>query len=210
MKKLLFVLAAVLIALPMNSFAAKKKKVQKGEFTVEEGKLKVAMEIGYPPFEYYAEDGRTPAGFDTLLGKEISKRLGLNIEFIDTAWDGILAGLDIDRYDCIMSAMTITEERKQNYDFSQPYIGNGQALILTKNSKSGINHIDDVAGKKVGYQAETTSDFYIEKLDKGLNEELNAFFKEEFGYSKEGELNKWQQWIILCFHSGNAERRNLS
>ncbi len=135
----------------------------KGEYTIEEGKLKIAMEIGYPPFEYYAGDGKTPVGFDVELGKAISEKLGLKAEFIDTSWDGILGGLDTGRYDVIMSAMTITDERKQNYTFSTPYIGNGQAIILRKDSPLVITGPEDLAGLKVGYQAETTSDFYLEK-----------------------------------------------
>ena len=155
------------------------KKTEKGDFTVEKGKFKVGMEIGYPPFEYFGEDGKTPEGFDVLLGKEISKRLGLEVEFVDTAWDGILAGLDTNRYDAIMSAMTITEERKQNYDFSNPYIGNGQAIVITKGSDVKISSVEDLANKKVGYQAETTSDFFMEKKSKeaGFTFDANEYDK---------------------------------
>lgn len=186
MKKLALI-AAVLSVFALTSCS---KKEAKGEYTITAGKLKVAMEVGYPPFEYYAADGVTPIGFDAELGKEVAKRMGLEVEFIDTAWDGILAGLDIDRYDCIMSAMTITDDRKKNYDFTQPYIGNGQALILTKDSKHNIKDIKDVAGLKVGYQAETTSDFYIEKASKALgftfepceyDKVMNAYDDLKFG-----------------------------
>lgn len=171
-------------------FTGCNKTAPKGEYTIEQGKLKVAMEVGYPPFEYYADDGKTPCGFDVELGKAVSKKLGLNVEFIDTAWDGILAGLDTDRYDVIMSAMTITEERKQNYTFSNPYIGNGQAIILRKDSALNISKPEDLAGLKVGYQAETTSDFYLEKYAKEHNftyvqneydKVMNAYADLKFG-----------------------------
>lgn len=160
MKKVILAVSAVLMAFALTSCG---KKTERGEFTVQKGKLMIGCEIGYPPFEYFAEDGKTPAGFDIELGKEVAKRLGLEAEVIDTAWDGILAGLDTDRYDCIMSAMTITDERKANYDFSIPYIGNGQALILRKDSDLNVKEPADLKGLLVGYQAETTSDFYIEK-----------------------------------------------
>ncbi|MCI7577681.1 MAG: transporter substrate-binding domain-containing protein, partial [Spirochaetia bacterium] len=70
MKKTILAVMSVAAILALSS-CSKKDKVQKGEFTQEAGKLKIAMEVGYPPFEYYAEDGKTPAGFDVELGKEI-------------------------------------------------------------------------------------------------------------------------------------------
>ena len=189
MKKTILAVMSVAAILALSS-CSKKDKVQKGEFTQEAGKLKIAMEVGYPPFEYYAEDGKTPAGFDVELGKEIAKRLGLEAEFLDVAWDGIFAGLTTDRYDVVMSAATITPERQAAYDFSQPYIGNGQALILQKDSTLPWNKPEDAAGKKIGYQAETTSDFFIEKYAAAHNFEfipceydkvMNAYDDLKFG-----------------------------
>ena len=175
MKKVIGLLLAVMTLACVSC----SKKIEKGEFTVQKGKYMVGMEIGYPPFEYYADDGSTPMGFDVLLGKEIAKRLGLEAEFIDTAWDGIFAGLDTDRYDVVMSAATITPERVANYDFSTPYIGNGQAIILRKDSTLNITKFEDLAGLKVGYQAETTSDFYTKKhsAESGFTYVENAYDK---------------------------------
>lgn len=181
MKKLGTLICA---ALMISLFSGCAKKVEKGEFTVEKGKLMIAMEVGYPPFEYYADDGKTPVGFDVELGKAIASRLGLEPVFIDTAWDGIFAGLDTDRYDVVMSAATITEDRLKNYFFSQPYIGNGQAIILRKDSTLNITKFNDLAGLKVGYQAETTSDFYAKKhsaemgftyIENGYDKVMNAY-----------------------------------
>lgn len=181
MKKSIILLSSVLMLL--TAFTGCAKKTEKGEFTVEKGKLKIAMEIGYPPFEYFEKDGRTPAGFDVELGKELAKRLDLEPVFIDTVWDGILAGLDTNRYDVILSAMTVTDERKQNYDFANVYIGNGQSICLRSDSKYNITSPENLVGRRVGYQAETTSDFFLEKRkEKGLSfiaaeydKVLNAF-----------------------------------
>ncbi len=140
-----------------------KKKAGASGMTVRDGVLSIGMEIGYPPFEYYAEDGKTPAGFDVQLGAEIAARLGLKAEYVDVAWDGILAGVDTGKYDCIMSAMTITPERLANYDFSKPYIGNGQSVVITKDSALSVKSPEDLTGLRVGYQAETTSDIFMTK-----------------------------------------------
>ena len=169
MKKMVSVVCALLALTLLTGCKKKEAKAEKGEFTIEKGKLMIAMEVGYPPFEYYADDGKTPIGFDVELGKEIAKRLGLEAVFIDTAWDGIFAGLNTDRYDVVMSAATITAERQENFDFSKPYIGNGQAVIVRKDSPLNINKFSDIAGLKVGYQAETTSDFYAKKVSAAEN-----------------------------------------
>jgi polar amino acid transport system substrate-binding protein len=166
MKKTVAVLVAAVLALAFTGCA---KKATNSGLTLKQGVLKVGMEIGYPPFEYYDEDGKTPIGFDVELGKAVADKLGVQVEFVDTAWDGIFAGLDTDKYDVIMSAVTITDERKANYNFSTPYIGNGQAIILAKDSTLTVNGPESLANLRVGYQAETTSDIFMtKKADAGL------------------------------------------
>jgi len=179
MKKMMMAaLSAAALACVVFSGCSKKTEAAASGLTLEKGVLKVGMEVGYPPFEYFDTDGKTPAGFDVSLGKEVAKRLGLEVQFVDTAWDGIFAGVDTDKYDCIMSAVTITSERKQKYDFSRPYIGNGQSMVLTKNSKVTAKKPEELSGLKVAYQAETTSDIYMTKLaDNGLKFEAEEYDK---------------------------------
>ncbi|WP_147645019.1 transporter substrate-binding domain-containing protein [Treponema pectinovorum] len=186
MKKVLVLAGAALIALCTIGCS---KKAEKGEFTIEKGLFKVGMEIGYPPLEYYDVDGKTPMGFDVELSKLLAKKMGLEAEVIDTAWDGIFAGLETNKYDAVIAGATITDERKNSMDFSVPYVGNGQALILKKDSKLAVSKPEDLTGLKVAYQAETTSDFFMEKLAaKGLKFEpcefdkvLNAYDELAFG-----------------------------
>ena len=169
MKKSLEALCAVVLmfALSASVFAAGAK--ENAGPTIEKDVLKVGMEVGYPPFEYFGADGKTPCGFDVELGKAIAAKLGMKVEFIDTAWDGIFAGIDTKKYDCIMSAVTITEERSAKYGFAGPYIGNGQSIVVLKDSKKSIKSPDDCKGLRVGYQAETTSDIFMTKrADAGL------------------------------------------
>lgn len=175
MKKFVGILCSTLLLLCLGSCS---KKAEKGEFTIEKGVFKVGMEIGYPPMEYYDTDGKTPIGFDVEMSALLAEKLGLQLECIDTAWDGIFAGLETDKYDAVISAVTVTEERKGSMEFSTPYIGNGQAIILKKDSSLPITKPEDLAGLKVAYQAETTSDFYMEKLAKaGLKFEPCEFDK---------------------------------
>ncbi len=181
---------SLLAACAVFAFSGCNEKIEKGEFTVEKGKYKIGVSVDYPPFEYYAEDGKTALGFDISLSKEIASRLNLELQIVDTDWDGLLAGLDAERFDVVTSGMTITEERAAKYNFSRPYVGNGQALILSKNSPLKVSSPDDLKGLKIGYQTQTTSDIFMKKLqsEKGINyvpaeydKSFNAFDDLKFG-----------------------------
>jgi polar amino acid transport system substrate-binding protein len=163
MKKIAIVAAVLASALSLLSC---NKKAEAGEFTVEKGKFKIGMEIGYPPMEYYDADGKTPIGFDIEFGKVLSQKLGLEVEFIDTAWDGIFAGLETNKYDAVISAATITPERLQSMEFSKPYVGNGQTIVVNASTGFRPASPSELEGKIVAYQAETTSDIFMEKQAK--------------------------------------------
>jgi len=132
--------------------------------TIKKGVLMIGMEIGYPPMEYYGPDGKTPVGLDVEMGKAIADKMGLAVEYVDTAWDGIFAGVETNRYDCIMSSVTITPERLAAHNFSKPYIGNSIAIVTLKNSAVKPRSPQELNGLGVSYQAETTSKFFMAKL----------------------------------------------
>lgn len=98
--------------------------------TIEDGKLLVGMEIGYPPMEYMDESGLVPMGFDVDLSYELGKLLGLEVELVNTAWDGIFAGLEKDQYDVIISSVSITPERQEAYELTEPYISNALVIVV--------------------------------------------------------------------------------
>ncbi|MDR3138043.1 MAG: ABC transporter substrate-binding protein [Treponema sp.] len=137
--------------------------------TLEKGVLTIGMEIGYPPMEYLDVDGKTPIGFDVSMAKALAGKLGLECKFVDTAWDGIFAGIDTNKYDCIISSVTVTDERLAAHNFTKPYIGNSQAMVLLKGSSIKARTPEELEGLGVAYQAETTSDIYMARLaDAGL------------------------------------------
>ena len=112
----------------------------------------VASDIAYPPFEY--EEGGEPTGFDIELMREIGKRAGLTPEFQNVTFDGIIGGLQSGNYDAAISAMTITDERKEQVEFSDPYFNADGALMVK--SGSDIKTTDDLAEANVGVQIGTT------------------------------------------------------
>lgn len=90
---------------------------------INDGVLTIGAEIGYPPFEDFADDGTTPIGFDVDFAKALGEKLGVDVNFINTSFDGILGGIGVN-YDVVISAVTINDERKENCLFSTPYITN--------------------------------------------------------------------------------------
>lgn len=100
--------------------------------TIADGKLTVGMEIGYPPMEYMDESGLNPMGFDVDLAYELGKLLGLEVELVNTAWDGIFAGLDKEQYDIIVSSVSITPERQAAYELTEPYVSNALVIVTKK------------------------------------------------------------------------------
>ncbi len=127
---------------------------------LQDGVLNIGMEIGYIPFEDFAEDGTTPIGFDVDLAKALGEKLGLSVNFINTAWDGIFQGIGVN-YDCVISAVTITAERKESMLFTDPYINNYQAVVVKAGYTGTISSFLDLDGLTIAVQKETTSDILM-------------------------------------------------
>ena len=107
----------------------KKPEIPKNFQTIKAGKLTIGCEVGYPPMEYTAEDGLTYVGFDIDVARALGDVLGLEVEFVNTAWEGIFAGLDKKQYDCIISAVSITPERQERYILTEPYVANALCIV---------------------------------------------------------------------------------
>lgn len=124
--------------------------------TIADGVLSVGMEIGYPPFESYASDGVTAIGLDVDIATAIAEKLGLEVKFVNNAFDTIFEPIG-SNYDCVISAVTINDERKDKVDFSNPYIQNYQTVVVKADSDIEVNGFEDLDGLTVGVQMGTTS-----------------------------------------------------
>ena len=130
------------------------------------GALKIGTEGTYAPFTYHDADGKL-VGFDVEIGEAIAKKLGVKAEFLEGKWDGLIAGLDANRYDAVINQVGITEARKQKYDFSEPYIASKAVLIVRADDES-IKGFADLKGKKSAQSL--TSNFG--KIAEGASAEL--------------------------------------
>lgn len=147
--------------------------------TLEEGILTVGSDIPYPPFEF--RKGGELVGFDIDLMNEIASRLGLETKVIDTSFDTIFSQLAGGRFDVVIAASTITPEREEEVNFSDPYYLSQQSL--TVRSDSGIQSIEDLEpGMVVAVQNGTTGKKYAEEnLPEGV--EIRAFPEGPDGYT---------------------------
>ena len=132
------------------------------------GVLVVGSDVTYPPFEYM--EGSTPVGFDVDVARAIAKALGVKLDYQNTAWDGIFAALKSGKFDMLLSGITITDERKKTFDlaFSKSYFDSGQGVALKRGGKP-VRGEQDLAGKVVGVQINTTGQYAAEKI-KGIRE----------------------------------------
>lgn len=121
-------------------------------------KIKVGTNAEYRPFEFVDENGAV-VGFDIDLMNAIAKAAGFEAEFVNTRWDGIFVALAQGEFDAVQSAATITDERKQTVNFSDPYFLAGQGLAVKQGSP--ITGLADVEGKRVGVQLGTTGDIWL-------------------------------------------------
>jgi len=142
-------LVVALAAMSVTAFAAPKS-------------IKVATDATWPPMEM-VDTSKKIVGYDIDFMNAVAKEAGVSVEFKNTAWDGIFAGLDSGQYDAIISSVTITDERKAKYDFSDPYTSIGQILVVPKSDKISKT-IADLKGKKVGSQIGTTGTLEVKKV----------------------------------------------
>jgi polar amino acid transport system substrate-binding protein len=156
LKKILLVSVFTLLAAALALAGGTKEGAAGGKM-----KIVIATDATWPPMEM-VDENKQIVGFDIDLMNAAAKAGGFDVEFRNTAWDGIFAGLEAGEYDAVMSSVTITDERKATMDFSVPYINAGQILVVRKDS-SGVTTLKDLAGKSVAAQIGTTGAFAVEK-----------------------------------------------
>ena len=140
--------------------------------TVEPGVLTMATNAYFPPYEYY--EGDAIVGIDAEIAAAVAEKLGLELKIEDMEFDSIITAVTAGKADMGLAGMTVTEERKQNVNFSDSYATGIQAVVVPEDSD--IASVDDLEGKKIGVQLGTTGDIYcsddygeenVEKFNKG-------------------------------------------
>lgn len=130
------------------------------------GMLTVGSDASYPPQEYI-DAGGNPVGLDMDIAAEIASRMGLTLKVVNFKFDDIIPALQAGQFDIVISAMTVTDERKKVVDFV-PYFDAGQAVLVKKGNPKGIKTLDDLSGKTAVAEQGTIE----EKTLNSLNDKL--------------------------------------
>lgn len=167
MKKLIILLAAALFALAAAGCSGGGTATEKEKNTgvlakiKQEKVLKVGTDATFKPFEY-KNDGKYE-GFDIDLIEAVAKELGADkVEYVDTEFKGLIPGLLAKKFDMVVSAMYITDERKQTINFSDTYFPGGLSIMVKKDN-TAIKGVNDLKGKKASVQIGTKSAKYLEE-----------------------------------------------
>ena len=115
-------------------------------------------------------------GFEADIMAEISKRTGYEIEMKAMDWSGLFGNLDAKRVDTVANIVTITDERKEKYVFTQPYVYN--PMVLATKSDSDINSLDDIDGRTIVVEVGSSDEMVLKQLESGLGVDLEPVYYE--------------------------------
>ncbi len=160
-------LTALILALAVSAmtFVAAGCGGGGGSTTGGEGgeKLTVGSDVPYPPFEEFGASKTEFKGFDVELMEAIGEKIGREVEFQDTSFPTIFRDLAQGKFEMVASATTITPEREETVDFTNPYyLPSAQSILVTKGT-TGLKTEKDLEGKIVGVQQGTTGEEYVEE-----------------------------------------------
>lgn len=138
---------------------------ESGSAEAASGTLTVCSDIPYPPMEFEADPpDSTPSGytgFDIDLVQAIADGAGKDLEVQVTPFDGIFAAMDAGSCDAVVSSVSITPEREENMDFTEPYFTTSQSILTTTENESTYDSMESLAGKKIGVQSGTTGEEFV-------------------------------------------------
>ena len=155
-KKMKKLLSLVLVFALVLSCAAVLTSCGEKDAAEEEVVIKMGTNAAFPPYEY--KEGEEFKGIDVDIAGAIAEEIGAKLEIVDMEFDSIITSVQKGEVDFGMAGMTVTDERKEEVDFTSSYATGVQVVIV--NEDSDIKSLDDLEGKKIGTQLGTTGDIY--------------------------------------------------
>lgn len=171
---LIFFVCAIAFASSAQIYASSEKSVISE--IKSRGHLLVSTNADFQPFEY--RDGNSIVGIDIDIAQKLADELGVELKIKDTSFDSLTLELKNRNCDLVIAAMSYSEEKAKNVEFSDPYFSTSQVVVV--NADSTIKSIDDLSGKRIGVQFGTTGDTYCTANLKNsemvrLNKEVDVF-----------------------------------
>lgn len=168
MKKLMGIGMAVLLSMSMVACSGGNdtESAEKLDQIKESGKLVVGMSADYPPFEFHSTAGGTDeiVGVDADLAKAIAEEAGVEVEFKEMAFSGLVDSLKADKVDMVISGMSPTPEREKQVDFSDIYYTGHNVLVVRKGDENITKSDEDVKNMKLAVQKGSLQETYVTGL----------------------------------------------
>lgn len=165
LKKTLLAIAGVVLAVGLAACGQKTSKPDSSSGVsselVTKGTLTIGLEGTYQPYSYH-KDGKL-TGFEVELGKQVAKQMGLKPVFVETKWDSLIAGLDVNKYDLILNNVAKTPERAAKYAFTTTYTS-GKSQLAVKKNNTTIKSINDIKGKKMAQSVTSNNAANVKQL----------------------------------------------
>ncbi len=184
-RKILVIALSVLMAVTLLSVSCSKKGTSLASVK-KSGKLSIATSPDFPPFESLT-DSSTVEGIEIEILSIICDRLGVKLEINQMDFDSVLPGVQAGKFNVGVSGISVTEKRKKNVLFSDPYCRAAQAIVVMENSP--IKGKDDLAGKKISVQTGTTAESYT--MDNGYQVSSFAANNDAEAALTSGKVDAW-------------------
>ena len=154
-------------------------------------RLVIAIDATFVPMSFLNDQGELD-GFEVDLIKAVAKNAGFDYELVNVEWGGLFGGLITNKFDLVISSITILEERKNRMAFSIPYLQSGVAVLVRKDIQN-VDNLEKLAEIKatVGAQINTTSYYFLQKYD-GIN--IKTY--EKFGHAVIDLANKGNDGVV--------------
>jgi polar amino acid transport system substrate-binding protein len=161
---------AVVLVLTVASCPRLGGKEDRSLLRVQEaGVLRVGLDASYPPFEEIDEATGEMRGFDVDLAHELGRRLGVEVEIVNSGWDGLYDALEADRFDAVISGLVYDPWQTDRVAYSISYFNAGQVLVVREDEQS-ITRVDDLKGRTLGVEVGSEGDVQGHELRKRLRD----------------------------------------
>jgi polar amino acid transport system substrate-binding protein len=169
------------------------------------GKMVVGTSADYPPFEYYSGEFELD-GFDVALMNEVGGRLGVGIEYVDYAFDGLGNALQLGQLDASIAAISVTAERQAVVDFTSVYLVSEGAVLASDQTQVAISRVEDLAGYRVGVQSGSIYQDWLQTalVDTGLTAPGDLFVYQRLDQAIDGLKNGQIEFVVMDLPTAEA------
>lgn len=152
MKKFLCFVLTVIFMLAVIGCGGEKKADAPAQKAISETVLRVGTNANYPPFEYYQKSTKSFIGFDIELMQGVAREMGYSkVEFVDMEFNKLLPSLKEGKVDAVISCLTVTDDRKKEIDFTQPYLVSANVAVGASDTKT--RSTGAMKGKRIAVEA---------------------------------------------------------